>query len=92
MINTPPPPTGKAVICKVFELVLKLLDYALKRMVRKLCLRWNNLEPLALGKSGLIGLKSVPLFPLNLRLLDKHSLSSFILKKFHYPFDNGLVR
>ncbi|MDR1149920.1 MAG: hypothetical protein LBK66_14965, partial [Spirochaetaceae bacterium] len=25
------------------ELVPKLIDYALKRMVRKLCLRWNKL-------------------------------------------------
>jgi hypothetical protein len=24
------------------ELVPKLIDYALKRMVRKLCLRWNS--------------------------------------------------
>jgi hypothetical protein len=44
---------------KIMELVPKLIDYALKRMV---------LEQ-ALGKSGPIGLKSGPLFPLNLRLL-----------------------
>jgi hypothetical protein len=27
----------------LIELVPKLIDYALKRMVRKLCLRWNKL-------------------------------------------------
>jgi hypothetical protein len=43
-------------------------------MVRKLCLRWNKLEPLALGKIGLIGLKSGPLFQQNSKKLDKHSL------------------
>jgi hypothetical protein len=46
------PPTNRAVYTA--ELVPKLIDYALRRMV---------LEQ-ALGKTGQIGLKSGPVFPL----------------------------
>jgi hypothetical protein len=57
------------------ELVPKLIDYALKRMVLKQ----------ALGKTGQIGLKSGSVFPLNSRKLFQKLKFWKSLNELHYP-------